>query len=87
MVHATAARATASSAAATGTHRWIHVPECLKVAASENVLSLSTLHQAVAALEKQPGAVTSAHVEALLDKVKGMSSVQFFFLYKIVMLE
>lgn len=51
------------------------------MAASEgNVLSLSTLHQAVAALEKQPGAaVTSAHVEALLHTVKGASSSCFFY--------
>ncbi|KAF9133477.1 hypothetical protein BGW39_009667 [Mortierella sp. 14UC] len=71
VVQATAARTTATSAAASGTHRWIHVPECLRVAASENALSFSTLHQAVAALEKQPGTVTSAHVEVLLHKVKG----------------
>ncbi|KAF9145796.1 hypothetical protein BGX30_006852 [Mortierella sp. GBA39] len=77
MVQASTARTSANSAAAAaatnGAHRWVHVPECLKVAASEgNVLSLSTLHQAVAALEKQPGAaVTSAHVESLLHKVKG----------------
>ncbi|KAF9084533.1 hypothetical protein BGX29_010412 [Mortierella sp. GBA35] len=70
MVQATAARTTATSTAATGTHRWIHVPECLRIAASENTLSLSTLHQAVAALEKQPGAITSAHVESLLCQVK-----------------
>lgn len=91
MVQASTARTSANSAAAAaatnGAHRWVHVPECLKVAASEgNVLSMSTLHQAVAALEKQPrAAVTSAHVESLLHKVKGTPS--FCFLYTVFFMD
>ncbi|KAG0254808.1 hypothetical protein BG011_005514 [Mortierella polycephala] len=54
-----------------GSHSAIPIPECLKVAAGENTLSLLTLHQAVAALEKNPKAVTVAHVESLLQQVKG----------------
>ncbi|KAG0345446.1 hypothetical protein BG004_003709, partial [Podila humilis] len=48
------------------------IPECLRRAAETNTLSLSTLHQAVAILEKTPrNDITVAQVEQLLTRVKG----------------
>ncbi|KAF9583057.1 hypothetical protein BGW38_010336 [Lunasporangiospora selenospora] len=60
------------SAAAAST-RHVHrspIPECLRRAADTNVLSLSTLHEAVATLEKHPQAVTVEQVQSLLYRVK-----------------
>ncbi|KAG0023747.1 hypothetical protein BGZ80_008224 [Entomortierella chlamydospora] len=64
-----AATARNAVAAATGYSK-IQIPECLRVAAETNTLSLSTLHQAVVTLEKSPQNVTAAHVESLLIQVK-----------------
>ncbi|KAF9204351.1 hypothetical protein BGZ49_005403, partial [Haplosporangium sp. Z 27] len=63
--------ATTRNAAATAVrHNKVQIPECLRLAAKSSTLSLSTLHQAVACLEKSPGTVTTAHVESLLMQVK-----------------
>ncbi|KAF9571498.1 hypothetical protein EC968_000461 [Mortierella alpina] len=53
-----------------GNHSHGHIPECLRLAASEGALSLSTLHQAVAALERDAQGVTVAQVEMLAQKVQ-----------------
>ncbi|KAF9180359.1 hypothetical protein BGZ51_006246 [Haplosporangium sp. Z 767] len=66
-----AAKATPKMTSTVGSHSTIPIPECLRVAAEDNTLSLLTLHQAVTALEKNPKAVTVAHVESLLQQVKG----------------
>ncbi|KAF9972060.1 hypothetical protein BGZ73_004896, partial [Actinomortierella ambigua] len=46
------------------------IPECLRVAAQKGTLSLASLREAVAILEKHPEAVTTTHVEELAVKVK-----------------
>ncbi|KAG0294493.1 hypothetical protein BGZ98_001752 [Dissophora globulifera] len=61
----------------------VHIPECLRLAAETNTLSLSTLHQAVATLEKSPQSVTMAHVETLLKQVKvGRPTSDSYILYR-----
>ncbi|KAF8930942.1 hypothetical protein BGZ58_007932 [Dissophora ornata] len=62
----------------TAGHGQVHIPECLRVAAETNMLSLSTLHQAVATLEKSPQTVTAAHVESLLQQVRAPPLQQAF---------
>ncbi|KAG0360615.1 hypothetical protein BG005_010312 [Podila minutissima] len=47
------------------------IPDCLRRAAETNTLSLSTLHKAVATLEKSSkNDITIAHVDSLLARVK-----------------
>ncbi|KAG0199666.1 hypothetical protein BGX28_007103, partial [Mortierella sp. GBA30] len=60
----------AASSAVGGGHGQAYIPECLRLAADEGILSLSTLHQAVAALERDPKAVTLAQIEMLTQKVQ-----------------
>ncbi|KAF9333535.1 hypothetical protein BG006_003470 [Podila minutissima] len=53
------------------------IPDCLRRAAETNTLSLSTLHKAVATLEKSSkNDITIAHVDSLLARVKGCSSTR-----------
>ncbi|KAF9164844.1 hypothetical protein DFQ26_000975 [Actinomortierella ambigua] len=52
------------------------IPECLRVAAQKGTLSLASLREAVAILEKNPQAVTTTHVEELVVKVKAIGTHQ-----------
>ncbi|KAF9114032.1 hypothetical protein BGX27_000300 [Mortierella sp. AM989] len=72
-----AVRATTTRNAATKAlgHSRVQIPECLRLAAEANTLSLSTLHQAVVTLEKSPQNVTVAHVESLLLQLGGRNPV------------
>ncbi|KAF9980150.1 hypothetical protein BGZ75_008765 [Mortierella antarctica] len=66
-----AVKSAAPKPAASGSHSHGQIPECLRLAANEGALSLSTLHQAVAALERDAQGVTVAQVEMLAQKVQG----------------